>query len=269
MGRHRLLQRQLPAGQPTPARSVERCLRVHPVVELVDDHLDVALRLHIATHHPEWPDGHAAAGEECRDDGVVGPLAWRHAVGVGRVQAKSVTTVLERDAGARHADATAERQVVRLDHRDHHPLAVGRAEVDSAPFWRCAGTGSGGARTDERSPFRCVRLVQHSGHGDARVFWVGNVAVGVGKSELHRLHLVVVAFRRFTWPAREVEAFEDVERHQGRNSLAVRGHLPDLVAAVADADRIGPGACVRGQVSFRDVATGLLCETDDAFGHLT
>ena len=48
--------------------------------------------------------------------------------------------------------------------------------------------------------------------------------------------------------AAEVEPFEDVQRDQGGDALAVRRDLPDLVAAIAGADRLDPGARVGGQV---------------------
>src|SRR6266566_7700934 len=42
---------------PEPARRIETGLGVHAIVEGVDDHLDVSLRLHVPAHHPERPDG--------------------------------------------------------------------------------------------------------------------------------------------------------------------------------------------------------------------
>ena len=42
---------------PEPARRIETGLRVHAVVEGVDDHLNVPLRLHMTAHDTERPDG--------------------------------------------------------------------------------------------------------------------------------------------------------------------------------------------------------------------
>ena len=179
-----------------------------------------------------------------------------------------MAAVLQRDPGAGHADPAAKGQVVGLDHRDHHAVAIGCAEVDGATLRRSAGAGVGGALRDQSAAPGCVRLIQHACHGDLGALGVGDEAVGVGEGELHRFGLVVVAFGRFTRPAAEVKAFEDVERHQGCDALAVRGHLPHLVATIADADRVDPGVGVSRQVCLRDVAAGLGGEARYAFGDL-
>ncbi len=42
---------------PEPARHIETGLGVHAVVEGVDDHLNMSLRLHMPAHDAERPDG--------------------------------------------------------------------------------------------------------------------------------------------------------------------------------------------------------------------
>ena len=48
--------------EPLPARRVQCLLGVHMKVYAVHDHLQVALRLHEAAHHPEWSNGLTVLG---------------------------------------------------------------------------------------------------------------------------------------------------------------------------------------------------------------
>src|SRR4051812_27509565 len=75
------LDLDLAATGPLPAGGVEALLGVHGVVYRVDDHLHVALGLHVTAHDAEGPDGLALPCEESGDDGVVGALAGLEGVG--------------------------------------------------------------------------------------------------------------------------------------------------------------------------------------------
>ena len=69
-------------------------LGVLPVVKQTHHHLHVSLGLHVAPHDAETKHRSAVPGDEARDDGVVGALARRYAVGMVRVQAKTRAPVL-------------------------------------------------------------------------------------------------------------------------------------------------------------------------------
>ena len=108
------LQLYPPAARPLPARRVQRLLRVHEEVQRVRDDLHMPLRLHEGPHHAEGADGPAPLRQKAGDYRVVRPLARRHAVGRGRVQAEVAAPVVQGDARPRYDDAGAEAHVVGL-----------------------------------------------------------------------------------------------------------------------------------------------------------
>src|SRR5439155_8217759 len=65
--RHLALEINALAFDPAPAGRVEAGLRVHSVVDLVDDHLEVALGLHRSAHDAEGAHGAVTLGEEAGD----------------------------------------------------------------------------------------------------------------------------------------------------------------------------------------------------------
>src|SRR5206468_1252682 len=81
------------AGSPATfyakAGPVQGRLGVEFVVHKVDQHLQVALRLHEIGHYPEWSVERTdrLTGQHARNDSVTGPFAWSQGVrvvGVGR-----------------------------------------------------------------------------------------------------------------------------------------------------------------------------------------
>ena len=52
---------------PGPAWGIQARLRIHAVVDGVDYHLDVPLRLHVPTHDAKWSDGLPHPGRETRE----------------------------------------------------------------------------------------------------------------------------------------------------------------------------------------------------------
>ena len=95
------LQFEPPAADPLDARRVKRLLRVHVIIERVDEDLGLTLRLHECAHHTERTDGGAVPEQEAGNDGVVGPLAAGKAVVACGVEREVRAAVLERDARPR------------------------------------------------------------------------------------------------------------------------------------------------------------------------
>ena len=54
------LQFEPPAADPLDARRIKRLLRVHVIIERVDEDLGLTLRLHERAHHAERTDGGAS-----------------------------------------------------------------------------------------------------------------------------------------------------------------------------------------------------------------
>ena len=118
---------------------------------------------------------------------MVGALAGGDLIQVARFEDEARAAILQRDAGAGDDDPAAEALIVRLDHRDHHPVAVGGAEVDRAASRGLPGDRVERAVADQRAAFGGVRFVQQTLDRDGRVILVGDIAPRVGEAELHRL----------------------------------------------------------------------------------
>ena len=73
---------------------VARFLQIHSQIEEIDQHLSMALRLHVAAHHAKGHQGLAVLGHEGRNDGVKGALARLEAIGVPRLQREATAAVL-------------------------------------------------------------------------------------------------------------------------------------------------------------------------------
>jgi len=86
---------QIQPAVPFPARRIARRLRLLARQQHPDQGLHVALRLHVAAHHAKAHLGCAVAHQEGRDDRVKWPLARCHAVRMVRVQAETVSAVLQ------------------------------------------------------------------------------------------------------------------------------------------------------------------------------
>ena len=97
---------------PFPAGRVAGRLRLLAVVQHAHQGLQLSLGLHVASHDAEAHHRRAVAHQKARDDGVEGPLAAGHHIGMLGVQAETVAAVLQADAGARHDHARAEAHVM-------------------------------------------------------------------------------------------------------------------------------------------------------------
>ena len=95
----------LEAGVDAPARRIRGCLRVLCVIDHARDDLHMALGLHGSTHDAETHQRFAVLGQESRDDGMEGALAWSDHVGMTGFQTETVAAVLQADAGSRHYHA--------------------------------------------------------------------------------------------------------------------------------------------------------------------
>ena len=155
------------------------------------DELDVPLRLHVPTHHPERPDRCAVAGQEARDDRVEGPLGRPDHVGMARIEPEAGAPVLQGEAVPGQHHPRTEPQVGGLDQADHQAVGVGRAEIDGAAPLRVTGHRVTGPVGEQRPPRRQVARIEQAGRRHGGALRVGHVRVRVGEAELDRLHLPV------------------------------------------------------------------------------
>ena len=102
---NRPFKQNLTTSFPVPARRIQACLRIEAVIERVDDHLDVPLRLHMPAHHPEGSDRLSLVRQEAGDDRVERSLAGRKLVRMAILQNKPIPTIVQRDASPRHYDS--------------------------------------------------------------------------------------------------------------------------------------------------------------------
>ena len=233
------------AGADAEAGGVEGLLRVHAEGEHVEENLHVALRLHVAAH--DAVDGMQAliggVGEQGGDDGVVGAFAGRVEVWVSRrVEGESGAAVLEHEAGGGGDDGGAEAGVDGVDEGDAVAVLVGDGEVDGV----ADVLGRGGSTVWERSGRRgCGEQRGARGEVGGReevadwrslvVLWIRDEPVGVGEGDTEAFDDcveigggVVVGRLEQGDLVGGFERFEDPERHQGDDALAVRRTFPEL-----------------------------------------
>ena len=74
------------------------------------------------------------------------------------------------------------------------------------------------------------------------------MAIDVGECELHGFDLQVQAFDGIRGGATEIEMFQDTERDQRRDALAIGRNFMHAITAISLADRFDPVRLVRGQI---------------------
>ena len=256
------LQFEPPAADPLDARRIKRLLRVHVIIERVDEDLSLTLRLHERAHHAERTDGGAVPEQEAGNDGVVGPLAAGKAVVACGVEREVCAAVLERDARPRHGDARAEGGVIALDERDHVALAVSGAEIDGAAAVRVARPRLQRAVGDERAARGEIGGIQQLADLSFHIARVGDVGPRVGKGQLDGLHHLVIVLGALAL-FRHGHAVQDAERHEHRNAVAVRRDLTGRIAAVFLRDGLDPFGAIIAEVVLAEVPAGRAGERDD------
>jgi len=202
------------------------------------------------------------------DQGVERALGRLEDVRVIGVQAERRPAVLQDDPCLRDHDVRAEAVEGGLDVADHHPVGVRGAQVHRVAACRVPRLGGQGLLADECAP-RCRVLLGQQLLGRHRpAIGIGDVPAGVGGCQLHRLDLQVEAVHAVARQIAQVEPLEDVQGDQRREALPVGWELPDVVPAVAGADRVDPGAGVGRQVLTADPAPGGPGEAGDPIGEL-
>ena len=109
---------------------IESCLHIHAEVDNVEQHLDVSLRLHEATHDAEGEEQVTVAEGHGRDNGVIWSLMRLDAVGMALLKSKQATTILEADASICYDDAGAKWLVKAIDERDTVTVSIRHRQVD-------------------------------------------------------------------------------------------------------------------------------------------
>ena len=180
------------------------------------------------------------------------PLARAHAVRMIGLQGEARTAVLQADPRTGNHDARAEAHVVRLDQRHHHAAGVRRRKVNRPGLRRHAVLEVLRALAiDQPRSCREICRLEHLRRGNLHRPRVGDVTINVGKRELHRFDLEVLRFRRIHPLGAEVEPFENPERDQRGDALAVRGDFMHGIAAIIERERLHPVVHVRREVFQR------------------
>ena len=238
-----------------PARRIARGLRALAVVEHAHQRLYVALRLHARAHHAEAHHRLPVLGQERGNDGVKRPFARRHHVGAVVRQAEAVAAVLQADAEFGLDAARAKAQVVALDEADHHAAFVRRRQVDGAALRLQAGPEILRlVHADESGTRLQVRGIEHLRGAHRHPRRLGHGPVNVGKGQLYGLDLHVLGAHAVGAQRLHVEVFQHAERHQRGDALRAGPDLVQLVAAVADGQRIDPFGLIALEVAGFDHA---------------
>src|SRR6266702_4716539 len=183
-----------------------------------------------------------------------------------RIEREGAATVLQCYARARYHHVRTETVRVGLDQADHHALLICRTEVDGASCQRFARLGEQSLVADQRAPPGSILPGKKFPGGDGDTLGIGDVALGIHKSQFHGLQLQVVAFRRFTRELLQIEAFKDVERDESGETLSIGREFPHVVPPVGGADRLYPRAAMLCKVVEGEEAASLSGEGGNRLG---
>ena len=257
------------------ARGIAGFLQVHAVIDDVDQHLHMALRLHAAAHQAQRHERLAVLLHEGRNDGVEGPLGGFVSIGVRRIEAEQFAAVLEHEARSRRDQPAAHATIVRLDQANHHAVAIDHGKIGGVAFTlqlrsnldlaRCElGRGLGGI--DQFETVRAIGVGQKF-LGQGGESGIGIEARDVGIGEAFRFDHVVQGFRATALPLRQVDILEDVDHLQRCKTLRIWRQLAQFIAIlVAHTGGLDPFAAVIGKVRAREGAALRLQIIDHAIG---
>lgn len=181
-------------------------------------------------------------------------FAWCQAVGVGWIKAEFLPAILQRKAAVRQYHPRTEAVVVALNERHHVALGIGRRQIHCATGVWITRRGRLSLIADQRPARVAVTVAQQVSHGHAHVIWIGDVVQAVAVRQLHGLQLPVPG--QLTVAMIEREALQYLQGHQGDQALAAGRDLPDVVAAITDADGVDPLRTKTRQVFSPQIAAG-------------
>jgi hypothetical protein len=113
-----------------PARRVAGLLDVQTKIDLICEHLYMALWLHSAAHDTESFPRFAVFHHESWNNRVKRTFAGRIDIRVLRVHREKLTAILKHETKSRHYDPTAHPAIIALDERDHIAFIIRSAHIN-------------------------------------------------------------------------------------------------------------------------------------------
>src|SRR6478752_2177900 len=113
-----------------PPRRVAGFLNVQNKINLVCEHLYMALRLHPAAHDTESFPWFAVFHQGSWNNRVKRTLAGRIDIRVLRVHREKLAAILKHETESRHYDPTAHPAIIALDERDHVAFIIRSAHIN-------------------------------------------------------------------------------------------------------------------------------------------
>src|SRR4029450_7351571 len=110
-----------------PAGRVPGFLDVQTKINLVCEHLYMALRLHAATHDAESFPRFAVFHHESGNNGLKRAFTRRVNIRVLRVHREKLAAILKHESKTRHDDPATHPAIIALDERDHVALIISSA----------------------------------------------------------------------------------------------------------------------------------------------
>src|SRR6187200_2634678 len=113
-----------------PPGRVPGFLYVQTKIDLVCEHLHVALGLHAASHDTESFPRFAVFHHESGNDGVKRTFTRRVYIGVLRIHREKLASILKHESESRHYNPAAHPAIIALDKRHHVAFIIGSAHVN-------------------------------------------------------------------------------------------------------------------------------------------
>ena len=225
-------------------RRIPRLLQIHPKIDDVHDHLDVAKRLKGPSHHPKTEEWLPLPGDECGNDGVKGTLAWGVCVVVPLFEGVGGSSIMKDKPHPIGDDPGSKGGSDALDEGDHIPFPICYRQIDRISLLErgVAGTiidtslGIG----DQLPSLFGIGLRNQVLNRQAVEGGIGIELRTIFISQFLGLDKVVQMLPAPEAKFSQIVRLEKVEHLENRDPLPVRGKLPDIIAPVVGRDRVDP-----------------------------
>ncbi len=212
---------------------IDRLLHIHPIVEHVENNLDMTHGLIVRAHHAEAHVAAAVPHCEGRNDRVHRALVGTKRVRMIRLEREAGPAIGQHDARPLRADADTEARVERVDERDRPAITVDDSEINRiVARRRCARQLRPLFHVDQRRKSFAEAFIEQSRHRHAHVRVIGNMSVADRVAEPGRFEHKMKPIGTEGIKRGHIEVFQDVEHHKGGEPLPVRRNFQYVKSAI-------------------------------------
>ena len=198
---------------------------------------------------------------------MIRTLATLQSIRMIFIKREVLGTVIKGNGSAGYNDTAAKATIVALNHADHITFGVSGAEVNSAAVTRVTYNRLQRFIINQSTAVCGITLAQKLLGSNLHVGRLGNIFFSINKAQLHSFDLLMHCF--YGIAVGKVIALENIQRHKYSNTMTVRRQLPDIVAAIVNAQRFNPFRFVGFKVALSQEAVMFLHKSINLICQLT